>query len=107
VGTWLDIKKLSSIISQNNNIYVIGEDYIYFNPTSDNTNVYCRIKKISYFTYSGLIKYLHTSRSKIAKKFILWANNILFTHQFGTTKQKEVLASKLIGDFVARTYWLS
>jgi hypothetical protein len=107
VGTWLDIKKLSSIISQNNNIYVFGEDYIYFNPTCDNTNVSCRIKKISYFTYSGLIKYLHTSRSKIAKKFILWANNILFTHQFGTTKQKEVLASKLIGDFVARTYWLS
>jgi predicted SpoU family rRNA methylase len=97
VGTWLDIKKLSSIISQNNNIYVFGEDYIYFNPTCDNTNVSCRIKKISYFTYSGLIKYLHTSRSKTAKKFITWANNILFTHQFGTTKQKRVLASTLIG----------
>jgi hypothetical protein len=97
VGTWLDIQKLSWEISRNNNIYVIREDYVYFNATGLGSTQVRENKKISYFTYAGLIKYLHTSRSKIAKKFILWANNILFTHQFGTTKQKRVLASTLIG----------
>jgi hypothetical protein len=97
VGTWLDEKYLRKHITRNNGNYVIGEDYHFFNPAMVRSTHPCGIKKISYFTYSGLIKYLHASRSKTAKKFILWANNILFTHQFGTTNQKKVLASKLIG----------
>jgi hypothetical protein len=97
VGKWLDERNLSSFISNKKNNYETDVDYVYFNPVREVINPAYRIKKIIYFTYSGLIKYLHTSRSKIAKKFISWANKILFSHQFGTTKQKEVLASKLIG----------
>jgi hypothetical protein len=97
VGTWLDEKCLSECVSKKNNNYETDVDYVYFDPSIKVNDLDCRIKKISYFTYDGLIKYLYTSRSKTAKKFIMWANNILFTHQFGTTKQKRVLASKLIG----------
>lgn len=54
-------------------------------------------KKSLYLTYNGLIRCLYVSRSGFANNFRSWANNILFTHQFGTRKQKKILASNLLG----------
>jgi hypothetical protein len=41
-----------------------------------------------------------TRQHPIAKTFQKWVTNILFTHQLGTTEQKEELASTLIGSSV-------
>lgn len=50
-----------------------------------------------FFTFNGLIRYLYVSRSKNAKHFQTWANKIIFTHQFGSKKEKRSLAASLLG----------
>jgi hypothetical protein len=56
-----------------------------------------KIYKSYYFTYTGLIRCLYVSKSKHAESFQQWANKILFTHQFGSTEEKQNLSSKLLG----------
>lgn len=50
-----------------------------------------------YLSYHGLVRLLMIRRHPIAKHFQNWAFKILFTHQLGTTEQKEELAVDLMG----------
>jgi hypothetical protein len=49
------------------------------------------------FTYTGLIRCLFVSRSKVVSNFIDWSMKTLFTAQFGTDKQKNKLVSNIKG----------
>jgi len=53
--------------------------------------------KTLYLTYKGLIRVLYTSRNKHAEQFTDWADDKLFTIQMGTTHQKEVLGTSILG----------
>ena len=53
-----------------------------------------------YLTYRGLIKYLFNSNSELAEKFQEWCLKTLFIHQFGSKKEKQYLASKLLGVYI-------
>jgi hypothetical protein len=50
-----------------------------------------------YLSYHGLVRLLMIRRHPIANHFHKWALNTLFTHQFGTTEQKEELGADLLG----------
>ena len=77
--------------------YVENKHYKYF--IGQNTGKSCKktIKKVLYLTYTGLIRFLFTSRNKKAEVFQDWAAKILFTHQVGTTDQKQKLVKSLMG----------
>ena len=70
-------------------------DYITFNRIS--TNGQRDNKKPSlYLTYNGLLRVLYVSRNKNTKQFRKWAEEKLFTIQFGSKENKEELASELL-----------
>ena len=48
-------------------------------------------------TYIGLLRVLFTSKKETTEKFVRWASDILFSAHLGTDKQKNKLASKLLG----------
>ena len=50
-----------------------------------------------FFTYTGLIRCLFVSRSKVVSNFIDWSMKTLFAAQFGTEKQKNKLVSNIKG----------
>ena len=54
-------------------------------------------QKTIYLAYHGLVRLLMIRRHPIANHFQKWALNTLFTHQFGTTEQKEELGADLLG----------
>lgn len=54
------------------------------------------IKPINYLTYKGLLRVLFVSRNKNVEKFQDWAEEKLFTIQFGNKDKKEELASELL-----------
>jgi len=59
-----------------------------------------RKNKISievFLTFPGILRVLFCSRSGVAEKFVKYATNILFVHQFGTPDQKQELSSELLG----------
>ena len=75
--------------------YERGVDYITFNRTEDNEQRI--IKKPSlYLTYNGLLRVLYVSRNKNTKQFRKWAEEKLFTIQFGNENSKEELGTSLL-----------
>ena len=76
-----------------NNGYIEKEHYKFF--TITNINNIC--KKEVFLTYEGMIRLLHVSKSKNAKKFISWTTEKLFTIQLGTIEQKQELSATLLG----------
>lgn len=53
--------------------------------------------KSLFLTYKGLLRVLYTTRNKNAEHFTDWADDKLFTIQMGTTQQKEVLGTSILG----------
>ena len=101
VGDLFELKDLTDVVTRKNSGY---EKNIHYKIFIYNKSISTRKKQskkrtctICYFTYPGLIKCLYVSRSKHACKFQQWANKILFTHQFGSTEEKQNLSSKLLG----------
>ncbi len=92
-----DMKNLNTTIIDKKSNYSEKEDYVYFNCNIIGKNPNNSIKKELYLTYSGLLRVLFASHSKSAKKFVDWATETLFTAHLGTTKQKQRLASNLLG----------
>ena len=71
-------------------------DYVTFNrQLLDNSQQYS-IKPSLYLTYNGLLRVLYVSRNKNTKHFRKWAEEKLFTIQFGSKENKEELASELL-----------
>ena len=94
-----------TIIDDRKEGYKEGDHYKYFyrrdhaadRNLSANDPVKKSSKRFLYLTYGGLLRCLYVSRSKNADKFQQWATDILFTHQFGSTADRQKLASKLTG----------
>jgi len=98
----LGIKGLTNNVSTVKRGYIEDEDYVKFyikdepryeahgNKTSGN-------KKRLFFTYTGFLKCIYSSKSASAKKFAKWAANVVFTAHLGTKPQKQDLVAKLIG----------
>ena len=87
--------RLIDIIIRNNNGYIEEEHYKYFIIKNFDKNNTC--KKEIFLTYEGIIRLLHVSKSKNAKKFISWTTEKLFTIQLGTIEQKQELSATLLG----------
>ena len=98
ISNSFDLKNLRKNMTDKNSGYEINTHYKYFTtekarkPGSHTTNI-----KKPYLTYKGLIRCLYVSRNPKVDKFQDWANQILFTHQFGSKEDKTKLASKLLG----------
>jgi hypothetical protein len=97
VAEVLEIPDLRHTIIGNRSGYILDYDFYFFNrkkwgspPQKDN-------KKELYLSYAGLVRVLYVSRHKMQQKFKTWVLETLYTHQIGTTKQKTVLAAKLLG----------
>lgn len=98
VSIVFDMKSLIKNIDDKKSWFNINEDYKYF---------YCKnIRKISeknknkktlFLTYSGVLRVLFASHSQIAKRFVKWATEKLFTIQMGTKEDKQKLAKDLMG----------
>ena len=100
VAKVFNIPTLAKHVPEDTSGYSLNEDYKWFSFSNvlSSGNQKSKIgNKFLYFTYDGLIRCLYCSKSKEAKKFQAWANNILFTHQFGSEKDKIHAASKLLG----------
>jgi hypothetical protein len=100
----LSIAKIQDILNDNTSKYEENIHYKKFirsntgSPGGEEKKTCIRTK--IFLSYRGLIRMLMTRRNPIAKLFEDWAINILFTHHLGTSQQKEVLASKLLGSSV-------
>jgi hypothetical protein len=66
------------------------EDYCKFMVTEKN------LQEI-FLTYCGLLRFIFTSRTSNARKYVEWAMEILFTAQMGTEEQREQLAANTTG----------
>ena len=100
VAKVFNIPTLTTHVPENTSGYSLNEDYKWFSfknvhPSEKNKSEIGN--KFLYFTYDGLVRCLYCSKSREAKKFQSWASNILFTHQFGSEKDKTITASKLLG----------
>lgn len=83
-------KNTSFVINLHYKLFKIHKVINYQNETNKNV-------KYLFLTFKGLTKLLYVSQSKNAEHFQDWANNILFINQFGTKKEKQELASNLLG----------
>ncbi|CCV02332.1 BRO-like protein [Invertebrate iridescent virus 30] len=54
-------------------------------------------KKITFFTYNGLMKVIFRSKSTIAYKFRNWANKVVYTAHLGTEEQRFEQALDIAG----------
>jgi hypothetical protein len=104
IASILSVEKIKDILINHTSSYEEGIHYKKFIHSQAGSTRLGADKKISrttiFLTYRGLIRMLMTRRDPISKLFEEWAINILFTHQLGTTEQKEELVSTLIGSSV-------
>jgi hypothetical protein len=95
VSVGFNLPNLCITLLNNDNNYERNTDYITFNRTLINNEQ--TIKKPSlYLTYNGLLRVLYVSRNKNTNHFRKWAEEKLFTIQFGNKDKKEELASELL-----------
>lgn len=86
--------KLRDSITQKNSSYVVNEDYKYIKIYGSKGRPYL------YLTFLGLLRFAFVSRSSnTSKKITKWANDILFTHQYGSNKQRNELATTLTSSY--------
>ncbi|VBB17542.1 hypothetical protein YASMINEVIRUS_4 [Yasminevirus sp. GU-2018] len=104
VASGFKMEALASTVIREHTNFELHEHYEYFvrypqeNVRYSQDNVRkMPVKKQLYLTYTGILKILFSGRSGIAKKFIKWATETLFTVQMGTTEQKDKLASDITG----------
>lgn len=95
VSIGFNLPNLNSVLLHTDKGFERNTDYVTFIRPSNNGQ--CSIKKTSlYLTYNGLLRLLYVSRNKNTKQFRKWAENNLFTLQFGNRENKEQLASELL-----------
>jgi hypothetical protein len=96
ISKGFEMPNIKKIITGDDANYKSNKHYKYFNIIIGNNLSINTIKKTLYLTYSGFIRMLFVSRNKNAEVFHDWAEEKLFTIQFGKIEQKEELASELL-----------
>lgn len=102
IAEGFEMKNLfTTIIDKRKDGYVEDIHYKYFNcycgdnsQKKTNTQVY---KKELFLTYHGVLRVIIASHTPKVRRFIKWITETLFTAQMGTRKQKEKLASSILG----------
>jgi prophage antirepressor-like protein len=102
VSVCFEIKNLHNSLIHPDGCYVLGKDYTHYIcdktcETFTKKQAKKTTKKVLFMTYTGMLRMLFVSRSGHANKFVKWATEKLFTIQMGTAKQKQTLASKVLG----------
>ena len=90
VGTCFSIKDIDSTLHNDKSTFIEGVHYAKFDckhPRRDHNE---------FFTYEGLLHIAGKSRSDMGEKYNMWCLKTLFTHQYGTNKDKTDLASNLL-----------
>jgi len=90
------LERLSSSLVNKEAGYERDIHYKTFNISTYINSVDIAIKPTLYLTYKGLLRVLFVSRNKNVDKFQDWAEEKLFTIQFGNKDKKEELASELL-----------
>lgn len=88
---------LNTVLLNKDNTYEKHIDYKTFHVTKSRNHESCKSKNELFMTYEGIVKLLYISRNSNAKSFRYWATKVLCTVQLGDEKQKDELASELIG----------
>lgn len=96
ISAAFSIKNLINTVRDKNSSHEMEKDYTYF-ICKKKVKTFFETKKELFFTYTGVIRILFTSRSPIADCFIKWASEKLFTLQMGTEKQKRKLVADVLG----------
>lgn len=97
IAAFFESPRLRSVIlDERSDGYIFGKHYVYFLRKDSVVHEHLP-NKILYLTYTGLVRFLFTSHSKIAENFQEWAVKILFTHQVGTHEQRKCLVKELTG----------
>jgi hypothetical protein len=93
------IERLHSVLIDKKTQYEEHIDYEYFYVRSRVADVKKarKHKRVLFLTYVGILRVLFISKSGNTKCFVTWATEKLFTIQMGTAKQKQTLASKVLG----------
>jgi len=92
------IKRVFNTLTNSTSSFEEGIDYKKFTCSSHNVGAEGNKQHITLFlTYTGLWRLMFVSRSKLARHFVDWASKTLFTVQFGTIEEKEVLAKEQLG----------
>ena len=90
-----DVFEIKDIESNIRYIAIEGEDYEKFIVKKEQDTSKMNIKY--YLTYTGALRYIFRSQSKLARNFINWASDTLFTLHLGTVEQKVELITNTIG----------
>lgn len=91
VAKGFEIFNLQDTIIDSRTCYTEHDHYVYFYDSGGSRN------KQLYLTYTGLMRVLFASTTKIADSFLKWATDTLFTAHLGTKTDKVKLASKITG----------
>jgi len=97
ISIGFEMPNLNTVLLNKDSTYEKNIDYKTFSINklfNDESN---KSKIHLFMTYEGIIKLLYISRNSNAKYFREWATEKLFTIQIGTNKNKDKLASELIG----------
>ena len=97
VAIGFEMNRVNEVLTNNQyNGYIENIHYKFFNcEIIDNETI--KVKKELFLTYEGILRLLFVSHSTKVKKFIKWAVEILFIIQIGSIKEKEQVASTLLG----------
>jgi hypothetical protein len=97
VSKVLEMPNLHSTIIKDITGYIVDNDFYFFNTKKKDNILKKDNKKELYLSYAGLVRVLYVSKHNMQQEFKTWVLETLYTHQLGTTKQKTVLAAKLLG----------
>ena len=98
VSEAFNMPNLYRILISEDKSYENNIDYKYFYICSKLTNSEKNTtKKELFLTYQGILRVLFVSRNNKTTHFVKWATETLFTVQMGEEKDKDTLASNLLG----------
>ena len=96
VSIGFELPNLTESLVKEDRGYERNVDYVTFNRLLQDNGHQCSIKPSLYLTYNGLLRVLYVSRNKNTKQFRKWAEEKLFTIQFGNENSKEELGTSLL-----------
>ena len=93
-----EMPNLYTTIISSSSRYLINEHYKYFclSKLHNMQNKQLKNKEL-FLTYEGILKVIFNSENNKTKGFVKWATETLFTVQMGEEKDKDTLASNLLG----------
>jgi len=97
IGKVFGIKNITGTLEKLSSSFITNKDYKTFIVNKiDNVSLVGN-NRVLYLSYTGVLRLIFVSRSKMADLFVKWASETLFTIQFGTKEDKQKLVDKILG----------